>query len=142
MPATTSSPCALLRYSPKSTRSPVFGSRVKATPVPESSPIFPKTISITLTAVPQSSDFVKPSVIDGAFGVPGVEDRLDGPSQLLVDVLWKRSSGFFQGDRLKAIDQTLPDCGIESGILAHAGRFFRGLDLLFEELFGDAEHDV
>ena len=55
MPATTSSPCALVRYSPKSARSPVLGLRVNATPVPESSPMLPKTISITLTAVPQSS---------------------------------------------------------------------------------------
>ncbi len=54
MPATTSSPWALVRYSPKSTFSPVFGSRVKATPVPESSPMLPKTIVTTLTAVPRS----------------------------------------------------------------------------------------
>ncbi len=54
MPATTSSPCALVRYSPYSTRSPVFGSRVNATPVPESSPMFPKTIVTTFTAVPRS----------------------------------------------------------------------------------------
>ena len=32
----------------------VFGSRVKATPVPESSPMFPKTIVTTFTAVPRS----------------------------------------------------------------------------------------
>ena len=54
MPATTSSPWALVRYSPKSTFSPVFGLRVKATPVPESSPMLPKTIVTTLTAVPRS----------------------------------------------------------------------------------------
>ena len=54
MPATTSSPWALVRYSPKSSFSPVFGSRVNATPVPESSPMFPKTIVTTFTAVPRS----------------------------------------------------------------------------------------
>ena len=54
MPATTSSPWALVRYSPKRTFSPVFGSRVKATPVPESSPMLPKTMVTTLTAVPRS----------------------------------------------------------------------------------------
>ena len=32
--------------------SPVDGLRVKATPVPESSPMLPKTIDCTLTAVP------------------------------------------------------------------------------------------
>ena len=53
-PATTSSPWALIRYSPKKRFSPVPGSRVKATPVPELSPMFPKTMAWTLTAVPQS----------------------------------------------------------------------------------------
>ena len=54
MPATTSSPWALVRYSPNRRRSPVFGSRVKATPVPESAPRLPKTMDTTLTAVPRS----------------------------------------------------------------------------------------
>ena len=55
MPATTSSPCALGSHSPKKRRSPVEGSRVKATPVAESSPRLPKTIAWTLHAVPQLS---------------------------------------------------------------------------------------
>ncbi len=54
MPATTSSPWALVRYSPKSTFSPVLGLRLKATPVPESWPMLPKTMVMTLTAVPRS----------------------------------------------------------------------------------------
>ena len=53
-PATTSSPWAFMRNSPKRCFSPVAGSRVKATPVPELSPVLPKTIICTLTAVPQS----------------------------------------------------------------------------------------
>jgi hypothetical protein len=36
-------------------RSPLAGSRVKATPVAEVSPILPNTIAWTLTAVPQSA---------------------------------------------------------------------------------------
>ncbi len=52
-PATTSSPWALVRNSPISFFSPVAGSRVKATPVPEFSFRLPKTIGMTLTAVPQ-----------------------------------------------------------------------------------------
>jgi hypothetical protein len=55
MPATTSSPWALGRNSPKKTFSPVAGLRVKATPVAQSSPRFPKTMHWTLTAVPMSS---------------------------------------------------------------------------------------
>ena len=35
--------------------SPVAGSRVNATPVPESSPLLPNTIVCTFTAVPRSS---------------------------------------------------------------------------------------
>ena len=38
----------------KSSGLPSLGSRVKATPVPERSPMFPKTIVCTLQAVPQS----------------------------------------------------------------------------------------
>ena len=52
MPATTSSPCALVRYSPKTARSPVPGLRVKPTPVAESLPMLPNTIVQTLAAVP------------------------------------------------------------------------------------------
>ena len=52
-PATTSSPWALIRYSPNRAFSPVAGLRVKATPVPEL-PELPKTMDCTLTAVPQS----------------------------------------------------------------------------------------
>ncbi len=58
MPATTSSPWAFIRYSPKNRRSPVPGSRVKATPVPELSPMLPKTMVWTLTAVPQSPEML------------------------------------------------------------------------------------
>lgn len=53
-PATTSSPWALIRYSPNRAFSPVAGLRVKATPVPELSPELPNTMDWTLTAVPQS----------------------------------------------------------------------------------------
>ncbi len=58
MPATTSSPWAFVRYSPYSFFSPVFGSRVNATPVPESSPMLPNTIVTTLHAVPRSSEIL------------------------------------------------------------------------------------
>ena len=55
MPATTSSPWALIRNSPYSLLSPVEGLRVKATPVAEVSPMLPNTIAWTLTAVPHDS---------------------------------------------------------------------------------------
>ena len=43
-PATTSSPCAFIRYSPYSFFSPVAGFLENATPVPDVLPIFPNTI--------------------------------------------------------------------------------------------------
>ena len=52
-PATTSSPCAFFRNSPISFFSPVAGSRVNATPVPDSLFRLPNTMGITFTAVPQ-----------------------------------------------------------------------------------------
>ena len=55
MPATTSSPCALIRNSPKNSLAPVAGLRVKPTPVPDRSPVLPNTIICTLTAVPIES---------------------------------------------------------------------------------------
>jgi hypothetical protein len=55
MPATTSSPCALIRYSPLKMFSPVAASREKATPVAEFWPMLPNTIACTDTAVPHSA---------------------------------------------------------------------------------------
>src|SRR5512139_3755455 len=55
IPATTSSPWALGSHSPKNIFSPVAGFLVKATPVAELSPVLPKTIDWTFTAVPHSS---------------------------------------------------------------------------------------
>ena len=72
-------------------RSPVEGSRLKQTPVPQSSPWFPNTICITLTAVPRSSgiSYVVP-VDPRTRRVPRVEDGAHGAHQLLVGVLRER----------------------------------------------------
>lgn len=54
---------------------PVAGSRVKSTPVPESSPMLSKTIEQMLAAVPQSCRYPFLSAIDDvAVIVPGGED--------------------------------------------------------------------
>ena len=55
MPATTSSPWALIRKSPSRPGSPVVALRDIATPVAESSPVLPKTMATMFTAVPRSS---------------------------------------------------------------------------------------
>ena len=52
-PATTSSPWAFIRNSPMSFFSPLAGSRVKATPVPDWLLRLPNAIICTFTAVPQ-----------------------------------------------------------------------------------------
>ena len=54
-PETTSSPWAFSRKSPEGSGAPVTSSRLNATPEAEVSPLLPKTICCTLTAVPQSS---------------------------------------------------------------------------------------
>ena len=88
MPATTSSPCAFARNSPITSGSPVEGSRVNATPVPERSPLLPKTICTMFTAVPMSSGISFALAIDlRARRLPRVEDRAHRAHQLLVRVL-------------------------------------------------------
>ena len=59
------------------TGSPVDGSRVKATPVADVSPLLPNTIWTTFTAVPRSSGCRARAVDLRARGVPRLEDRLD-----------------------------------------------------------------
>ena len=54
VPATTSSPWALVSQSPSSVASPVVTLRVVRTPVPEPAPMLPNTIVWMLTAVPRS----------------------------------------------------------------------------------------
>ena len=54
VPATTSSPWAFTRKSPCSPGSPVEGSRLITTPVPDVSPMLPNTIVTMFTAVPRS----------------------------------------------------------------------------------------
>ena len=61
VPATTSSPWALTRYSPNSLRLPSPGSRVNTTPVALPLPMLPNTIAWTLTAVPSAMSGVMPS---------------------------------------------------------------------------------
>ncbi|OAV74096.1 hypothetical protein Barb7_02453 [Bacteroidales bacterium Barb7] len=61
IPATTSSPCALIRYSPLNTSSPLPASREKQTPVADVLPILPNTIACTFTAVPHSAGI--PSIL-------------------------------------------------------------------------------
>ncbi len=55
-------------------------------------------------------------VIDGALGVPRIEDGLHGEVQLLGDVLRKVAPRRFAHDRLEAFDDPLPRSEVEFGI--------------------------
>ncbi len=74
--------------------SPVEGSRVKQTPVAQSSPMLPNTIACTLTAVPQlGGDVVQAAIGDGARVHPAAEHRADRAPELLLRVLRERLAG-------------------------------------------------
>ena len=143
MPATTSSPCALRRYSPKSSRAPVFGSRVNATPVPESSPMLPNTIETTLTAVPQSSGhLVVRAVVDGTLGIPRVEYGADRKIELLVHVLREVALGFAFDDVEILRNQRFPIGSRKLRIGLDAELRLRAVEQMIEMFFVDLEHDA
>ena len=88
IPATTSSPWALIRYSPISFFSPVAGLRVKATPVPERiAGVAEDHLLHVDGSAPLVGDLVHLAVDVGAGVIPGAEDGLDGLDQLLLGVL-------------------------------------------------------
>ena len=93
MPATTSSPWALTRYSPYITFSPVPGLRVKPTPVARVVAHVAEhhRADVDGRAVGHvRGDVEFTPVVDGALAQPGVEHRLDRDLQLFVDVCWGR----------------------------------------------------
>ena len=108
MPATTSSPCASTRNSPKGTASPVDGLRVKATPVPERSPLLPNTICTMFTAVPRSSGMSCARRYTCARGVShDSKTAHDGADQLRARVLGKRDADVLLVDLLRKVSTRL-----------------------------------
>jgi len=84
--------------------------------------MFPKTISMTLTAVPQSSgNFVEAPVVHGAFGMPGIEDGFDRAIQLRVHVL-RKLFAVLAHDGFETIDERLPRCCVDFGVGPNAER--------------------
>ena len=66
----------------------MFGSRVKATPVPDVSPMLPKTIACTLTAVPFRPVMRSMRrILDRFLAVPRIEDGVDRQHELLDGIL-------------------------------------------------------
>ena len=94
-PATTSSPWALIRYSPKIPFSPVAGFLVKATPVPEVSPHVAEYHGLYVDRrSPVAGDVVHPAVYDGPVVIPGTEH---GPFTAPIScsfASWGKSSPF------------------------------------------------
>ena len=87
--------------------------------------MLPKTISITVTAVPQSSGIlIVSAVVDGALAVPRVEDRADRQVELLANVLGKVATGTLAHDLLELRDELLPRLRIDLRIVLHAERLF------------------
>ena len=109
--------------------SPVFGSRVNATPVPESSPMLPKTIVTTLTAVPRSSAILLNfAVVAGALAEPAREHGLDREVELLVRVRRELAPGVLADDRLELVDERAEVGGAQVRVLLRAARVLLRLE--------------
>ena len=105
MPATTSSPWALRRNSPYSTRSPVEGSREKQTPVPERvAEVAEHHLADVDRGAERVGDVARAPVDLRARRVPAAEDRRDREPQLLARVLRERVPRALRVDRLEVAD--------------------------------------
>ena len=96
------------------------GSRVKPTPDPDVTPMFPNTMACTVTAVPDQ--FVQPlqgAVFDGSGPVPGPQHCLHGAEQLRHRVLWKGVAGNGLVDVLQLSHNALQGGDVELGHGGH-----------------------
>ena len=143
MPATTSSPWALTRNSPKNSFAPVAGFRVNPTPVPE--PIARVAEHHQLHVHGGADvvrDLVDAPVGDGALVVPGAEHGVTGHLQLLHRVLRERLARLL-GDELLVARHGLPHAVLaEVGVDLGAVRVLDRLELVLELLLRDLQHDV
>jgi hypothetical protein len=129
-PATTSSPCALIRYSPISFLAPVAGLRVKATPVPEVvAGVAEDHLLHVDGGAPVVGDVVHAAVDVGAGVVPGAEHGLDGLDQLTLRVLRERLALVVLIDLLEGTDQLLQILGGQVDVVLDALGFLHLVDL-------------
>ncbi len=144
MPATTSSPCALIRNSPYSFFSPVDGLRVKATPVAEVSPILPNTMACTLTAVPQLSGMLcRRAIGDGALVHPRC--RTPRRSRPTAARAGPAETGLPSSSSTRSLylhDQIRPVVGGQIGVERVALAVLVVVEQLLEVLMVDAQHHV
>ena len=103
------------------TFSPVDGLRVNATPVPERSPLLPKTIWTTLTAVPSVvRDLVRAAVHLRARRVPRLEDGADRADELVARVRRELARLRVAVDALEGLDELLQVVGRQVGVRGDA----------------------
>ena len=116
---------------------------MKHTPVPELSPLLPKTIWTTFTAVPSvSGNVVRPPVDLRARRVPRVEDRANGARQLLARVLGEVVAGLVQIDPLVRLDQTVEVVVRELDVLLRAALGLQVRERLLEAVPVDPVDDL
>ena len=122
------------------------GLRVKATPVAESSPMFPKTMAWTFTAVPRSprTSWIS-RYLTGAVAHPALEDGLDRRLDLFHRALGEVGADVLAVDALVAGDDFLEALGFQVGVELHHLVALDGGELVLELLVvhahdGVAEH--
>ncbi len=143
MPATTSSPWALRRYSPLIFRSPVEASRVKATPVPESRAHVAEDHRLHVDRGAEVvRDLLDLAVAERALVVPRVEDGADRQLELLHRLVGERLAGLALHVRLELRDDVLERRSRQLPVLLHASGLLRLVEDAVELLAVELEHDV
>ena len=143
MPATTSSPCALSRNSPKSSRAPGRGiarehdaGRASLAHIAEHHGLDGDG------GAPIVGNVVKPAIGNGARVLPGPEHGGDRAPELGVDVLREGRAELGFDERLEAGDQLGPIVGRKLGIELEAFQILFVLEDLLEQLVVEAENHV
>ncbi|MGH2482080.1 MAG: hypothetical protein ACRDHW_20715, partial [Ktedonobacteraceae bacterium] len=72
-------------------------------------------------------NLIEVAIIDGAFIVPGRENRLDSLVELLVDIRGERLTRLLLRDALELSDQLLEVRGLQFGVGFHAGTLSIGI---------------
>ena len=121
----------------------MFGSRVKATPVPRVVPDVPEDHRNDVDCGAEViGDLVVPPVVDGALRIPRIEHRDDSQAKLLLNVLGKLASRPLANLRLELVDDPLPRIGIHVGVERKGRRRFGVFDNAIEDRTLDPEDDV
>ncbi len=91
---------------------------------------------------PIVGDLVVAAIVDGALGMPRVEDGLNRAVQLHVDVLRERLVGLALDQRLEARDHVAPRRGVELRVGRDPAGTLRVGNDVFEAILRQVEHDA